>query len=238
MKINPKLFVAADGVEPIEVQEFDNRKVELYLMDQFDGVKEEFVSSKGQFAVWSSVDGNNYRLFLENGYYDAVKELYGQNVNQVWIRFWDKLDNITKKYSRFLIYPIMLIAVVLCVLSLALQSVWGQVGTYVVIGVLVALFVVLIVANYIVKKKSLAENVKSRQEIIESLGEEKFNQLIDVQKAYMDEYFRVPDLEEESEEQEAEAATEEVVETESAEASEKTNEEEEKVNEPAKKDEE
>jgi len=189
MRINPKLYVAADGVEPLEVQEFDGHKVEVYLMNQFDGVKEDFVTSKGQFAVWSSVDGNNYRLFLEDGYYASVKELYSQPVNEIWIKFWDKLDGITKKYSRFLIYPIMLVAVVLCILSIALQSTWGQVGTYVVIGVLIALFITLIVANYLVKKKSVAENVKSREQIISVLGQEHFDQLIEVQKAYMDEYF-------------------------------------------------
>ena len=212
MRINPKLYVAADGVEPLEVQEFDGRKVEVYLMNQFDGVKEDFVTTKGQFAVWSSVDGNNYRLFLEDGYYAAVKDLYSQPVNQIWINFWDKLDNITKKYSRFLIYPIMLVAVVLCILSIALQSTWGQVGTYVVIGVLVALFITLIVANYLVKKKSVAENVKSREEIIASLGQEKFDQLIEIQKAYMDEYFEALNPAEPEEEAEAVEATEEKVE--------------------------
>lgn len=239
MKINPKLYVAAEGAEPVEVQEFDGHKVEVFLMDQFEGVKNDFVTTKGQFAVWSSVDGNNYRLFLEDGYYEAVKDLYSKDVNQTWIRFWDKLDNITKKYSRFLIYPIMLVAVVLCVLSLVLQSVWGNVGTYVVIGVLVALFIVLIVANYLIKKKSFAENAKSRQEIIDKLGQEKFDQLIELQKAYMDEYFKVPEVEEEEENNEAETAALENNEGEAevVEAAE-NKEEEEPVNEEVKKEEE
>lgn len=218
MRINPKLYVAADGVEPLEVQEFEGHKVEVYLMNQFDGVKEDFVTSKGQFAVWSSVDGNNYRLFLEDGYYATVKDLYSQPVNEIWIKFWDKLDGITKKYSRFLIYPIMLVAVVLCILSIALQSKWGQVGTYVVIGVLVALFITLIVANYLVKKKSVAENVKSREQIIAALGQENFDQLIEAQKAYMDEYFEAlnsTEPEETTEEAEAvEAPAEEASEVE------------------------
>ncbi len=206
MKVNPKLFTAADGnVEPIEVQEFDGRKVELYLMSQVEGVKDEFLMNKGQFAVWSSADGVNYKVFLEDGYYNEVSELYSQPINKVWVDFWDRTDKISKKFSMFFIYPLMGIAIVLCILSIALQKVIGSVGSYVILGVLVAMFIGLIFVNMYTKKKIVFESNKSREEIQKLLGEDRYEALINAQKAYMDQYFDSLNPTEENAEENAEA---------------------------------
>ena len=196
MRINQKLYVLADEAEPIESQKFENREIQVFYMDQFEGVVEEYVHQKGQFAVWTSVDAINYRLFIERGYYDELKELYSAPVNKIWVEFWDTTDNITKKFTRFFMYPLMLIAVVLCVLSFVLPRVinFGDVGnnifSYSIIGVLIALFIVMMVINSSTKKKITQENIKSRQKVMEIFGEENFNSLIDKQKNYMDDYFK------------------------------------------------
>lgn len=189
MKINHKLFAVADGVEPIEVQEFDERKIEIYSMDQFEGIKEEFVMKKGQFAVWSSVDGFNYRLFLEDGYHKKLKDLYCQKVNQTWVNFYDTTDSISKKFSNYFVYPLMGIAVLACVLSIFLSQYMPSWASWVIIGVLAVMFVAMIFVNMKIKKVVLKENTKARQEIIDYLGEAKFDALIEAQKSYMDEYF-------------------------------------------------
>ena len=190
MRINPKLYNVADEVTPYETQEFDDKKVELYMMDSFEGIKEEFVIKKGQFAVWSSADGTNYRVFLENGYYDAVKDLYSQRVNQIWVDFYDKTDSISNKFSRFFVYPLMGVAIVACILSIVLQKQIGPIGSWIIIGVLAAMFIAMIFVNMKIKKVIVKENAKSRQLIVDHLGENRFDELIELQKSYMDQYFQ------------------------------------------------
>lgn len=206
MRINPKLFAVANDVTPIETQEFDGRKVELFYMDDFDGVKEEFIN-KGQFATWASEDGVNYRLFIEKGYYEAVGELYEQPVNKIWVEFWDKTDVISKKFTRYVMIPIMIVSILVCI-----GSMWmGNVGQYVAIAILVVAFIAMLFCNSRTKKAIVKENISSRDLIIQHLGQERFDKLLDKQKEYMDEYYQklYPEDEEENTEEEAEAASEE-----------------------------
>ncbi len=191
MKINPKLYAIADTVTPVEVEEFDGRKIEVYTMDQFNGIREDFCNSKGEFAVWSSQDGVNYRVFIEDGYYKEVNELYQQPVNKIWVDFWDATDSISKKFQRFFIYPLMGLAIILAILAIVFGSIGGSnanIFQWVVIALLVALFIAMIVVNYRTKKVIMDENVKSRQLIIDLFGEKKFDELTDRQKQYMDQY--------------------------------------------------
>lgn len=186
MKINPKLYTVADLVEPFEVQNWDDRKIEMYFMDDFNGVLEEYIN-KGQFAAWASVDGKNYRLFFEKGYYEEVHDLYTQPINKIWVEFWDKTDVISKKFTNMFTYPLLAVAVIMVILALIFQQ--KTFFSWIAIGVLLLLFIVMLVVNGITRKKITQENVKSRDEIIKLVGEKEFDSLIDKQKAYMDNYF-------------------------------------------------
>ena len=202
MRINPKLYSVAEGVTPIEVQSFDDRKVELFYMDDFEGVKEDFIN-KGQFAAWASEDGVNYRVFIEKGYYEAVGELYSEPINKIWVEFWDKTEQISNKLSKRVMIPIMVLSVIVCIGSMWL----GNVGQYIAIGILVVTFIVMLVINSKTKKAIVAENIKSRDLIVKHLGQNRFDALLDAQKNYMDEYYQnlYPEDEEEAEENETDA---------------------------------
>ncbi len=188
MKMNQKLYMVAENVTPIEVQEFNDRKIEVYYMDDFDGVKEEYIN-KGQFAAWASVDGINYRLFLEKGYHEAVGELYSQPINKIWVEFWDKTDVIARKFSKKIMLPIMIVCVLAVILSLVFSKQLGKAGDIITIVMLVVAFIAMIFSNSYTRKAIMKENVASRDLIIKHLGENKFDKLIERQKEYMDAYY-------------------------------------------------
>lgn len=185
LRINPKLFTAADETTPVEVQEFDNRKIEIFNLNDFEVAKEEFIG-KGKFAVWSSVDGTNYRVFIEEGYYKELKDLYGAGVNKIWVDFWDTCEKISRRASYRIILPTTAAAILACFLTTLLPS---SVSMYIAIAIIVVAFGVMMFANKLTKKKIYEANVDSVDKIKAELGEKNFNKLLDAQKEYMDSYY-------------------------------------------------
>ncbi|MDE6656653.1 MAG: hypothetical protein K2J85_06660 [Anaeroplasmataceae bacterium] len=185
MRINPKLFTIANASEPVDVQEFDERKIEVFMMDEYPQVKEEFIN-KGKFAVWSSVDGVNYRLFIESGYYNELKGLYQQPINKIWVDFWDTCEGISKKMSRCVILPVTVVAVGGCIGFMFLEK--G--GMFAMVAVVVIAFVVMLFCNRFTRKKIMDANAASVELIKKALGgENAFNDMLDRQKNYMDSYY-------------------------------------------------
>lgn len=185
MRINPKVFAIANESEPVDVQEFDGRKVELFMMDDYPQVKEEFLN-KGKFAVWSSVDGVNYRVFIESGYYNELKPLYAQPINKIWVDFWDTCEGISRKMTRYFIIPITLLAIGGCIGFNFLPK--GSI--YAMIAVVVVAFGALMFCNRYSRKKIYDANAASVELIKKSLGGAKeFDEILDRQKNYMDQYY-------------------------------------------------
>lgn len=216
MRINPKMFGIPGENQPFEVQEFDGRKIELYYMNDYESIMTDQIN-KGKFAVWSSFDGFNYRLFLEKGCYETVKELYTAEINKIWVDFWDKAERISKRLTTFVLLPVGLVAIILCMLS----GLFGEIGSYISIGVLLVAFITMLTVNKTIKSKVLIANKESRDLIIQSLGQEKFDKLLDAQKEYMEAYYQALYPEEDAAE---EVAPEPVAEEVQSEIEEKTEE--------------
>ena len=73
MRLNEKYFRQC-ATEPVDVQKMDDGSiVEIHIMN--DNPFYEKVINQGQFSVWSVDDSNLYRVFLEEGYYQMMKEL-------------------------------------------------------------------------------------------------------------------------------------------------------------------
>lgn len=190
MKINPRIYDYANEENKIESQELGEHNLEIYYMKEGDGIKEDFVDTKGKFAVWSSQDGKNYRLYIEEGYHNKLKQLYCKKVNGIWLDFWDECEKITKKF-RLIVLPITLaalVAIFLC--SYLLSSKASMITTIAIAGT----FLIFLLAFRKLSNKKFADaNKKSVDEIKKYLGENTFNRLLDDQRSYMDEYFKYDD---------------------------------------------
>ncbi len=220
MRLNAKIFSIADGIEAVEKQEFDNRLVEVYYINDFPALFNQYLP-KGRFAVWASIDGFNYRLFVEKGYYEKLGELYSDRVNKIWLDFWDKCDDVTKKYN----YRIMLPTAIVCIVCFFLVTLipLGSAQIWVQLGLLAVFIVVMMLLNKKVKEKINQINSDSVDEIKAMVGgASRFEELLKLQNDYIDAFIekQAKLAEEEAEKEEAaEKALEENKEASSEEAS-------------------
>ena len=185
MRINPKIYHAADGKEAIDVQKLeDERVIEIYSMDDFEDIYNEY-TSQSKFYVWSSEDGINYRIYVENGYYEGLKDLYSANINKVWLDFWDECEKIGNKFSKQIIMPLTLLCVIIYLIGV---SVWHW-KLWICILILGTFLVLIMFLNRLSKKKISDVNVKSVAEIKKYLGEKHFNELLEFQRGYADAFY-------------------------------------------------
>ena len=218
MKLNERVFEVLAG-EPIEVQNLDNHEVKIYLLDDYPDVLNEFVN-KGKFAVWSSVDGKNYKLAIEKGYYNELRELYSGDVNNTWLQFWDECEAISSKFSKKIVLPATFVVIVIfAVVMLLSKKMPDKVGTYLILGLaIVYVFVVLVLRKLTTNKINMA-NQNALREIKEKLGENRFQELLECQRNYIDAYYdalsaKDEQMASEEAEEETEASVEDVAEEE------------------------
>ena len=185
MKVNVKLYNLVEGQQPLDVQEIDGRMVEIYNMDEFENVKQEFIK-QGRFAVWSSVDGSNYRIFIEPGYYNEFKELYSLPINKIWVDFWDACEKLSRTATFKIIIPVTAVALAGCV---GLSFWKSDISSYISIALVIVAFLVMMFSNGRAKRKIQDENVKSVDLIKKEIGEKRFEELIEARKDYTDKYY-------------------------------------------------
>lgn len=187
MKINERVFEYFTG-EPFEVQELPSRKIELFYLNDYPVVLEEF-ANQGKFAIWSSVDGNNYRLGIEKDYYEKLRELYTKEVNEIWTNFWDEAQKAQSNYMTRVIVPGMVAVILIAIISyFTLGKVNATANNGVMIGVAVIyLFAILFFRKFTTAKIN-ESHANSLDKIKKHLGENKFNDLLEEQRRFIDDY--------------------------------------------------
>jgi hypothetical protein len=233
MKLNERVFEVLNG-EPVEVQNLDGHEVKIYILDDYPDVLNEFVN-KGKFAVWSCVDGTNYKLAIEKGYYDELRELYSDKVNDTWLKFWDECEKISSTFSKKIVLPATAVIIVIFVVLMALSNKMpGKLGTYLTLGLAIVYVLVILILRKLTTNKINIANQNALAVIKKNLGEAHFNDLLERQRNYIDAYYDTLSAKEEAEASANEENVNELKETEEtteAEKEESNNNEETEVKE-------
>lgn len=233
MKLNERVFEVLNG-EPVEVQNLDGHEVKIYILDDYPDVLNEFVN-KGKFAVWSCVDGTNYKLAIEKGYYDELRELYSDKVNDTWLKFWDECEKISSTFSKKIVLPATAVIIVIFVVLMALSNKMpGKLGTYLTLGLAIFYVLVILILRKLTTNKINIANQNALAVIKKNLGEAHFNDLLERQRNYIDAYYDTLSAKEEAEPSANEENVNELKETEEtteAEKEESNNNEETEVKE-------
>lgn len=233
MKLNERVFEVLSG-EPVEVQNLDGHEVKIYILDDYPDVLNEFVN-KGKFAVWSCVDGTNYKLAIEKGYYDELRELYSDKVNDTWLKFWDECEKISSTFSKKIVLPATAVIIVIFVVLMALSNKMpGKLGTYLTLGLAIVYVLVILILRKLTTNKINIANQNALAVIKKNLGEAHFNDLLERQRNYIDSYYDTLSAKEEAEASANEENVNELKETEEtteAEVEESNNNEEAEVKE-------
>lgn len=233
MKLNERVFEVLNG-EPVEVQNLDGHEVKIYILDDYPDVLNEFVN-KGKFAVWSCVDGTNYKLAIEKGYYDELRELYSDKVNDTWLKFWDECEKISSTFSKKIVLPATAVIIVIFVVLMTLSNKMpGKLGTYLTLGLAIFYVLVILILRKLTTNKINIANQNALAVIKKNLGEAHFNDLLERQRNYIDAYYDTLSAKEEAEASANEENVNELKETEEtteAEKEESNNNEETEVKE-------
>lgn len=233
MKLNERVFEVLNG-EPVEVQNLDGHEVKIYILNDYPDILNEFVN-KGKFAVWSCVDGTNYKLAIEKGYYDELRELYSDKVNDTWLKFWDECEKISSTFSKKIVLPATAVIIVIFVVLMALSNKMpGKLGTYLTLGLAIVYVLVILILRKLTTNKINIANQNALAVIKKNLGEAHFNDLLERQRNYIDAYYDTLSAKEEAEASANEENVNELKETEEtteAEKEESNNNEETEVKE-------
>jgi len=189
MKMLPRDYAKAVGT-PFRVEKYKDATLEMYyLNDRNDFYK---FAQRGRFSVWTS-DGVNYRLFVEKGYYEAVPNLYKNEVNDIWLDFTNSIYGAQRKMSRKYMMVSMIVLLVVLGASMLLQTFWAEQANNIFLAAMVVLFIGLFVSSNGQQKRlrSLVqeENKKATELIKNELGEEAFQEILDNQEKYYQKYF-------------------------------------------------
>lgn len=171
---------------PKETHQLEGKTIEIHSMNDTKFLSR--FAGKGQFAVWTS-DSKNYKLLIEDGYYQVMKDLYSKRVNQVWITFYEKADKVRFGLMFKMVFPMIAVSMVLAILFSTIEALKGY-QNFALIGILGVVLVTNMLQTTIMRKKVEEARTVAVKDIQMIIGEHKFNDLLEKQSKYYEDYFK------------------------------------------------
>lgn len=184
MKLNPKIYKTLTN--PVETQEVNGTTVDIHHMNDTNYLVR--YAGQGQFAVWTS-DGHDYKLMIERDYFETLRPLYSPKVNGIWIRFYERAGKVRNDIFFKLIGPVLLLALAAIIVFATVPALKAY-QTIVLIVTLGLVLVVNIAQSTLMKRGVEKARVEAVTEIKDEVGLDKFNELIDIQTKFYEEYFK------------------------------------------------
>ena len=119
-----------------------------------------------------------------------MKDFYQENINTTWIDFLERVTQKNKRINLMFIIPLMLTYVLAAIVSTLFFP--DDVFT-VLLGILVVVFISNMFQNRLIRKSVQDENIATQNMIRETMGEYKFNRLVEAQERHYKAYFQVPE---------------------------------------------
>lgn len=208
MKLNPKIYRTLTN--PAETQDVNGTTVEIHHMNDTNYLAR--YAGQGQFAVWTS-DGQDFKLMIEREYLETLRPLYSPKVNGIWIRFYDRASKIRNDIFFKLIGPVLLLALAAIIVFATVPALQAY-QTIVLIVTLGLVLVVNIAQSTLMKRGIEKARVDAVNAIKDEVGLDKFNELIDIQTKFYEEYFKFKEEPVQTEAEQIETTVEDITEKE------------------------
>lgn len=198
MKINHKIYNSITS-EPFDVQKLnDGVTVELHSLNKNEYLYNTY-APKAKFAVWSSENGKNYRLLLEDTYYPRMKELYGKRVNQCMVDFWAEVEKVRGKLMKLVFLPVSVLVFLSFIALVLFGAALGEGVQMALMGVALILFIVVnVFVNRKIDSAINTHNSEAVEKIKNIIGHKRFEELLNEQQAHYDEFFDIKPEDEEA----------------------------------------
>lgn len=183
MKLNPKVFNQLK-TEPFTSQTIEGKTIEFYYMNDTPFLFQ--FASRGRFAVWTS-DGQNYKVLVEQKYFDVMKDFYSEEVNTIWLGFLTRVSGISKKINMWFMIPTLVLYIVIAGLATWL---FPDMMLQILLFMIVLVVASNMIQSRIVNNKVREENRKTQDEIRAYIGEGAFEELVKAQEAHYQDYFK------------------------------------------------
>lgn len=223
MKILPKIYRAAVG-EPFRVETYNGKKIEFFRLEDTQYLIR--YASKGRFAVWTS-NGEDFRVFVETGYYEECEELYQNEINEIWIDYTHFVYQTQKKTGRkfnlisiLTMIPIFALTILLSSLEVVDDS------TAFIIGMVVVFAAVFFITSKQQKKLTTevrGANQEATGKIKSILGPKRFEGLLEKQSNYYYKFMEIENPEDEEVEELQDDEKRDAIETEVMDVEEENN---------------